>query len=326
VYALGCVLFQMVTGRAPFVADDPVAALYQHVNESVPRPSDLRPTPAALETVILRCLAKAPEDRYASAAELEAVLLAAPLAPPDATEPLEPLGVAETVPIGAPVVDPQVTTQQPTIAPITSSATSTAPEHRTGEGSRRWIVLVAVAAVLVALVAALVWADPFGPNLRREARRARQGLAAASVAPAADAAPTGDPQVDAAYSALVAAIAHAAAGSTDPMSVDALQHHAQAIVDAYSNGDRARVDEEVRHFTDELRKRVASGEISSDDALSITDALGPLVLAIDADLPIDGATGSGGATGPTHAEPGGDAHGPPAHSNAGGNGNGNGGH
>ncbi|HJV04377.1 MAG TPA: protein kinase [Actinomycetota bacterium] len=71
VYGLGAVLYHMVTGRPPFVADTAVALAYKHVSETPPPPSDLNPDVSRpAEAEILRALAKAPEDRHPSAEAL----------------------------------------------------------------------------------------------------------------------------------------------------------------------------------------------------------------------------------------------------------------
>jgi serine/threonine-protein kinase len=76
VYALGVVLYEMVTGRPPFQGDNPVAIAYQHVQETPVPPAQLNPdVPTDLQAVILRALAKRPEDRYSTANELRADLL-----------------------------------------------------------------------------------------------------------------------------------------------------------------------------------------------------------------------------------------------------------
>ncbi len=67
-YALGAMLYEMVTGRVPFSDYDEQSILSQHLNESVVPPSQSRPdVPPALEAIILRLLAKNPQDRFASA-------------------------------------------------------------------------------------------------------------------------------------------------------------------------------------------------------------------------------------------------------------------
>jgi len=73
VYALGCVLYECVTGRAPFAGRSEAQTLWGHVQEEPVPPSQLRPgLPAALDAVVERALAKDPEERYASAGELAA--------------------------------------------------------------------------------------------------------------------------------------------------------------------------------------------------------------------------------------------------------------
>ena len=68
VYALGVVLFELLTGRPPFEAESPYAVVLHHVHTSPPHPRDFRPDlPLALEQVVLRALAKDPAARYPSA-------------------------------------------------------------------------------------------------------------------------------------------------------------------------------------------------------------------------------------------------------------------
>ena len=66
IYSLGCVLFECLTGEAPFARESELAAVYAHINEPPPRASDVRPDlPAGFDDVLAKALAKAPGDRYA---------------------------------------------------------------------------------------------------------------------------------------------------------------------------------------------------------------------------------------------------------------------
>lgn len=70
-YALGVVLYEMATGRVPFQGSTAVAVMTQHLNNTPPSPRALNPAlPAALEAVVLKALAKQPDDRFGSCGEL----------------------------------------------------------------------------------------------------------------------------------------------------------------------------------------------------------------------------------------------------------------
>jgi serine/threonine protein kinase len=73
VYALGCVLFECLTGRPPFKADNDVATLWSHIREDPPLPSETaRSVSRAFDGIVDRALAKDPRDRYESAGALAA--------------------------------------------------------------------------------------------------------------------------------------------------------------------------------------------------------------------------------------------------------------
>jgi maltose-binding protein MalE len=90
VYALGIVLFQMVTGRVPYDADTPLATMIKHISDPLPSARAMNPAcPESLERIILKALAKRREDRYETAVEMARAL-----------EALEPGSLQSTSPSG----------------------------------------------------------------------------------------------------------------------------------------------------------------------------------------------------------------------------------
>jgi serine/threonine protein kinase len=75
IYALGIVLYELLTGRKPFEADTPVAVVLKHISEPLPRPKDFVSTlPEFAERVIFKSLAKEPEDRFQDMESFEKAL------------------------------------------------------------------------------------------------------------------------------------------------------------------------------------------------------------------------------------------------------------
>src|SRR6202167_4618934 len=71
IYSLGVVLFEMLTGRPPFLGDTPVSVASKHVRDIAPTPRELVATvPPDLEAIILKYLAKSPDHRYATGYDL----------------------------------------------------------------------------------------------------------------------------------------------------------------------------------------------------------------------------------------------------------------
>ncbi len=105
VYALGVLLFQLVTGRLPFTAPTPLEVEVHHLHTPPPRPSDHARVSPGFDEVVVRCLAKEPGARYASVDELMEALRGAIGARPaaGAPAPREDVAVAlhvEAAPLG----------------------------------------------------------------------------------------------------------------------------------------------------------------------------------------------------------------------------------
>jgi serine/threonine-protein kinase len=94
-YALGCVAYALLSGQVPFVREEPMAVLYAHLSAPPPQLTAVRPDlPAAVDEVIAKAMAKAPEDRYDSCGDFGDALREAlgvepydPARPPRATGP-----------------------------------------------------------------------------------------------------------------------------------------------------------------------------------------------------------------------------------------------
>ena len=105
VYALGCVLYQMLSGEVPFSGDTPFSVLRKHL-EQEPRPIRTlrREVPRALANVIAKAMSKSPEDRYADGAAMaQAIRSAVPgIRSVAVTPPRIPAGTADLPPVDQP--------------------------------------------------------------------------------------------------------------------------------------------------------------------------------------------------------------------------------
>jgi serine/threonine-protein kinase len=114
-YALGVMLYEMATGRVPYDGKTPVEVISQHIHEPVPPPRQRNPAlPPAVEAVILKALAKRPDDRFQTAGALvealrEALVAGrpAPARPPEPPH-LAPPAERRPIPPPAPAAPPRV--------------------------------------------------------------------------------------------------------------------------------------------------------------------------------------------------------------------------
>ena len=140
-------LYELLTGRPPFMGDSPVSVAYQHVREEAEPPSAIDPSvPAACDAIVLRALAKSPDDRYPSAAAMRA--------------DVDRARTGRTV--AAPVV--ATTTQIPTVPAAAATATVPAVAAPADKSRRnRALIGVLIALVVALALLAIVFArDLFG--------------------------------------------------------------------------------------------------------------------------------------------------------------------
>jgi serine/threonine-protein kinase len=184
IYSAGCLLFELLTGRPPFVADSPVAVAYQHVGEAPKPPSDFVPSvPAPVDAIVLHSLTKDREQRYQSADEFRDDIKAAlagrrissaalgsaagagaagAAAPPAATERIAATpgdaGGPATQALGPIALPADPTSTMPTVGGY-GPYDPADPTLRPGPGDQRptssragmWVLLALLAAAIIAL-------------------------------------------------------------------------------------------------------------------------------------------------------------------------------
>ena len=142
IYALGIILFEMLTGQVPHKAETPIATVMKRVNEPLPMPRSLNPNiPEAVERVLLKTLAVDPKLRFDSAGEMAEALKQAFGQHPD-----EILAEVDTT---------YITPDAKTSAPLTEADATTAPANAFEVGKLSLPVTIfgfSVVAVLVGLV------------------------------------------------------------------------------------------------------------------------------------------------------------------------------
>lgn len=154
VYSAGCLLYELLTGRPPFVGDSPVAVAYQHVREPAVPPSrhehDLTPE---VDAIVMKSLAKRVEDRYQSAAQMRADIERYLAGRPVQAVVADPATGPTPVPVPVPVARP---------ATSETAVRAAVPPQQDERRSRAglWVLL---AVLLLALfgTAYLVWPKLF---------------------------------------------------------------------------------------------------------------------------------------------------------------------
>jgi serine/threonine-protein kinase len=334
-YALGCVLYEMLTGRVPFSADTPIATMYRHVNEDPPPPSTFAPIPSELEDIVMRALEKDPKRRFASASELEAALLAVPLARGGDTMRLEP-AAAETKPVGrvgaaaGGAVAGAAAADAAKTEPFTTTAgggsgdgglrpRSSGPSHarprRSPRGRRPRLIVAVVGALLFALTGVLTAATsdplPRKPAVRQEARQAAQ-----------TALPTATPETPVtfadAWSGLISAIGSAkVADDISDHAAEELAKDADELLGAYRDSDTDKLGESLQHLEEHLAKAVEENEIAPAAADDVDNAISDIVVALQDEGAL-AVVPTPAPTGPTGETSGGneDKHGSPPYGEA----------
>ncbi|KUN64966.1 serine/threonine protein kinase [Streptomyces canus] len=161
-YSTGCLLYELLTVRPPFVGDSPVAVAYQHVREEAQPPSVFDPeiTPE-MDAIVLRALVKDPNYRYQSAdemrADIEACLDGQPVAATAAMGSVGYGGYPDDQPTTALRADAGATTMLPPMSPDDGGfGYDDRPDRRRQKKSNTSTILLVVAGVLVLVGAILI--------------------------------------------------------------------------------------------------------------------------------------------------------------------------
>lgn len=145
-YAVGVMLFECLTGRLPFEAENPMAVMLAHIQRPAPRPSDVAPAigvPAAIEAVVMRALEKDPADRYPDAETMANALGREPGTRTGATTRRLPAASSTAATATIPAMQP----------PVRSRPDHTVPPPAPRRSGPPWNRIGAVLFVLLALLA-----------------------------------------------------------------------------------------------------------------------------------------------------------------------------
>ena len=183
-YSVGVVLYEMLTGGLPFRGDSAVTVALKHVNEQPPEPAELVPgTPYSLNQIVLKALAKDPDNRYRSAAEFSADLVAARSGGPLLAAGYDP-SLERTI-VQSPAGGAEGTTRVLPRAAAAGAAGAVGAASGGSSGGRRrhspwpWIALVAFI-VIAAVAGVVVWKSFFNDTTRAVPSVVGQAQAAAT--------------------------------------------------------------------------------------------------------------------------------------------------
>src|SRR5262249_13422220 len=185
-YSVGCLLYELLTGRPPFMGDSPVAIAYQHVREAPVPPSRVDPElPAWADAIVLRAMEKDPAARYQSAAEMRS----------DVQRALSGFPVAAAVPmtssyatqgVGTRRMDPlgqtQLQRQTGALPPYQYGPGEAGPRPRRRRPVWPWVAAVLALAIIGGAVAAYQLVNSSGSTIAVPSNLQGMKIAAAKLA------------------------------------------------------------------------------------------------------------------------------------------------
>lgn len=272
VYAVGCVLYELLTGISPYTGDTPAVTIARHLSYDPPAPSSLVPgIPVAIDAVVARSLSKDPAERYHDAGAMLADLAQVSADAPAATVALTPATVALTRRL--------TRGERRTAATDATALIGVAPTRD------RRSALAAVGAATVAILLLIAW------NLDRGAA---EGVSTPDES--ATAAPVGvtptetapDRPADAGPQSLEDAVALTrqaiadgrSAGELSVKAVEELEKKLSEVQEKHQEGDDKDARKKAKDLSKVLDERVEKGEVTGASIETLRRRVAELVALI----------------------------------------------
>jgi eukaryotic-like serine/threonine-protein kinase len=281
-YALGCVMFEMLSGRPPFEGDDAMSLTYHHVHTEPPRLETLMPgMPGALGSIVHQLLAKDPEDRPRTAEDVGMALVSVPDIAPDIRP--DGRGDVATVEVATTERVPRTVT-----AVLPPARAGDEPAQRTFAPWIPWAVLAALGlTALLVLNAVTGWNFGAATQQRSSSRESASSRpspvssASPSTSPAAATLPPVFSSSDAALGLVTLVREMESAGAVDDHLAKDLEHGADDVVKDLDHGDVDKAFEDIGRMRDGLASAVDRGEVSPEDGQTLQAAIDRLESTVE---------------------------------------------